>query len=335
MNCKNRYQNRIQRSFIIIPVIVLVSLFIFGGCSKPKVYRTGILCGVSFLSPVTDGFKERMTELGYVEGKNIIYDEHTIEFDMAAYDQILKKFVEDKVDLILVFPTDAAILAKTITQGTGIPVVFTTAFTENTGLVNSVKEPGGNITGVRWPGPEIVNKGFEILMDLVPYAKRVWVPYQWIPIVDSQLKVLQKVALSANVTLLEVPVSSAAELETELQKQTGPFDADVISTIAEPLVVTPEGFIALARFAAKYSIPIGGASIFEGEYQSVFGLTPDLIAQGKQAAYLVNKIFKGTPAGTLPVLTTEYFFTFNYKQAEKLNLNITDSLLGQANKVIR
>ena len=175
MNKINGLQSKIRKICITISVIFLVSVFFLICCSKPKVYRVGVLCGVSFLSPITNGFKERFTELGYIEGKNITYDVHNTNFDMAVYDRILKKFVEDKVDLILTFPTEATIQAKAVTQGTGIPVVFTCAYTENTGLVDTVQEPGGNITGVRWPGPEIVVRSFNILRELVPKVKRMWI----------------------------------------------------------------------------------------------------------------------------------------------------------------
>jgi putative ABC transport system substrate-binding protein len=334
MNKKSRYQARIGKVLIIISVILLVGLFLFVSCSKPKVYRVGVLCGVKYLYPIVDSFKARMTELGYEEGKNIIYDVHNTEFDMAVYDRILKKFVADKVDLIFAYPTEAAMQAKAVTQS--IPIVFSSVLIEDVDLVNSVQEPGENITGVRWPGPEIIAGEVEIFMELVPQAKRMWVFYQrGIPIVKSQLEAMRKAALSANVKLIEVPASSPAELETELQKQTGPFDAAVIGMLAEPLMANPQAYTAVSKFAARYNMPIAGAPVFEVDYPTVFGFTPDPVLQGKQVAYLADKIFKGTPAGKLPVVTADNFFIFNYRQAEKLKLNITESLLRQADKIIR
>lgn len=84
----------------------------------------GILSGLSYVAEAADGFKAKMTELGYVEGKNIIYDHQKTDFDMAAYKNILTKFVADKVDLVFVFPTEATQEAKAATQGTNIPVVL-------------------------------------------------------------------------------------------------------------------------------------------------------------------------------------------------------------------
>ena len=149
MKKNNRYLNRIRKTGIAIFIIFLISVFFLICCSKFKTYYVGVMCGLNFFAETTDGFKERMTELGYIEDKNIIYDVQKTDFDMAVYDRILKKFVEDKVDLIFAFPTEAAMQAKEVARGTGIPVVFANAYTENTGLVNTVQEPGGNITGVR------------------------------------------------------------------------------------------------------------------------------------------------------------------------------------------
>jgi putative ABC transport system substrate-binding protein len=351
MNKKNGLRDRIRNIRIIISILLLVSVFFLvyhlllkpqlglnfvEHCSKPEVYRVGVLSGLNVFVDVTDGFKERMTELGYIEGKNIIYDIQETDFDMVVYDRILKKFVEDKVDLILAFPTEAAMQAKTISWGTGIPVVFTCAYTENTNLVNTVQEPGGNITGVRWHGPEIAIKSFKVMHELVPHIKRIVVPYQKdYPIVKSQLEVLGPAASSAGITVIEIPASNVKELETEIQKLTGPFHADVFQLIAEPLAATAIGFPIVSKFASEHKILIGGAPIFEGDYQSVFVFIPANSPQGRQAANMADKIFKGTPAGKILVATAPYLFHFNYRQAQKLGLEVSEDLLSQADIIIR
>jgi putative ABC transport system substrate-binding protein len=110
---------------LFFTLLVVVCVFLSScGKKKPKVYRVGILSGLSYLNEAADGFKAKMTELGYAEGKNIIYDHRKTDFDMAAYKNILNKFVADKVDLVFVFPTEATQEAKAATQGTNIPVVL-------------------------------------------------------------------------------------------------------------------------------------------------------------------------------------------------------------------
>jgi len=112
-----------MRRLALAPFLLGLLLGACGG-QPPKVYHVGVLSGLQFDANITDGFKARMTELGYVEGQNIQYGIQQTDFDMAAYRRILQKFVADKVDLIVVFPTEASLEAKAATQGTNIPVVF-------------------------------------------------------------------------------------------------------------------------------------------------------------------------------------------------------------------
>jgi putative ABC transport system substrate-binding protein len=324
---------------LIIALLIGAGLLLSGcGTQKPKVYRVGILSGLDYMAGAADGFKAGMLELGYVEGQNIVYDHQKTNFDMAAYKSILQKFVADEVDLIFVFPTEASLEAKATTQGTDIPVLFSIANIEDTGLVNSVREPGGNITGVRYPGPDIALKRFEIMRELAPQAERMWIPYQrGYPIVDSQLEVLRPAAAAAGVTLIEIPASNAAELEAELQAQAQSANPglDAILFIAEPLAVTSDAFVVMAKFAAEHEIPIGGALMEVEGYGSVFGLNIDPVKVGKQAASLADKILKGIPAGTIPVVSAESYLQVNYRVAQEMGLTVPEGLLSQAAEIIR
>jgi putative ABC transport system substrate-binding protein len=279
-----------------------------------------------------------MVELGYIEGENIIYDVQKTDFDMAVYKTILDKFVADKVDLILAFPTEASIEAKNVTQGTDIPVVFNFALIEGMGLVDSVREPGGNITGVRYPGPDIAVKRFEILLAIMPEIKQVWIPYQrGYPIVQPQLDALRPVAEAAGVTLIEFPADNAAELEAELQARAQQSGAgmDAIMFLAEPLTVTPDNFAVIGRFADEQGVPIGGALMSVEGHESIFGVNVNSYDTGKLAAPLADKILKGTPAGTIPVVSADLFVQINYKVAQAMGLTVPESVLAQADEIIR
>ena len=323
----------------ILCFLIALSLVLSGcGSPKPKVYRVGVLSGLSFVANITDGFKAKMTELGYVEGENIVYDVQETDFDMEAYKTILKKFVDDKVDMIVVFPTEATMEAKTATQGTNIPVVFTFALIEGMGIVDSVTAPGGNITGVRYPGPEIAVKRFEILHDLAPQAKRFWIPYQkGYPIVTPQLEVLRPAAEAAGVTLIEAPANDAAELQALLDEIEKPDDAgmDAILIIVEPLLTIPDNFMVIANYAQKHNLPFGGILMPSDTGSPIFELNVDTVAIGAAAAPLADKIFKGTAAGTIPVVSAENYLKIDVKAAQKYGITVPEGLLLQANEVIR
>ena len=120
MSTNNRSQNRTRRAWTFLVWMTVIALLLSGcgSAQKSKVYKVGVLSGLDAFAPAVDGFKSKMTELGYVEGKNITYDLQSTNVDFAAYQAITKKFVEDKVDMIFVFPSEASMEAKAATQGT-------------------------------------------------------------------------------------------------------------------------------------------------------------------------------------------------------------------------
>jgi putative ABC transport system substrate-binding protein len=320
-------------------LLVLGAVFLTAcGKGQKKVYRVGILRGLDYLADIPVGFKEKMTELGYVEGVGIIYDLQTTNCEATKEEEILKKFVKDKVDLIFACPTEASITAKRVTQGTGIPVLFNFANIEDTGLVESVRQPGGQITGVRFPGPDLAIKRFEILLELVPDVKVLLIPYKrGYPIVASQMKALQQVAQALNVRLKEVPASDAEELKANLRTIVAAdcADIDAILLIADPFAVTPNSYKIIAEFAAQHHLPVGGALMSVDQYHSVFGVSVNVLDAGRQAALLADKILNGIPAGSIPVVSAENFFEINYKEAQRFGLRVTEGLLSMANRIIR
>lgn len=335
-----RFRNRVINLWTMLMLSTVLALLLGGCCTKKeaKVYRVGVLSGLAFVADITDGFKEGLNELGYVEGENIVYDVQSTDFDMEAYRNILQGFVEDDVDLILVFPTEATMEAKAATEGTDIPVVFNFALIEGMGIVDSVRAPGGNITGVRYPGPDIAIKRFEIMQKLVPDATRMLIPYQkGYPIVEPQLEALRPAAEAAGVTLIEAPAADAAELDAILQAQVQPdgvgFDAMLF--LAEPLAVTPDPFVVMGKFADEHKVPIGGALMMAEGYESIFGVNVDSVASGRLAAPLADKIFRGTPAGEIPVVSADNFVQINYKAAQAMGLTVPEGLLSEADEVIR
>lgn len=310
------------------------------GCGEEKsgIARVGILCGLDVFATTSDGFKTKMTELGYLEGKHIVYDEQRTNFDPAAEQRILRKFVDRKVDLILVFPSEVSVAAKEITRGTGIPVVFCQTNIEGTGLIKSVPEPGGNITGVRYPGPDLALKRFEILRELAPKAKRVWLPYtKNSPIVSVQLTALRPAAEKAGVTLVESPADGAADLIADLEARAKADDIgiDAVLFISEPLARTPAVFPKIAQFAFNHKIPIGGVLYSFDGYSTVFGVATDNIAVGRLAAQQAHKVLRGIPPGTIPVASAESHFQLNYRVAQELGLKVPAGLMRQADEIIR
>jgi putative ABC transport system substrate-binding protein len=322
-------------------VLLVLSFFsmvgmLFTGCGEKKVYRIGILSGIEFMAVVGEGFKEKMTELGYIEGENITYDVQTPVNYMEDIDRISKQFVEDKVDLIFCYPTEAALGAKKATAGTNIPVVFAVTNIEGSDLINSIREPGGNITGVRYPGPDLALKRFDIMQQLAPKAKTYWLPYHPdLPVCYPQLEALRPAAKSAGITIIESPLRDANEVEAFLKKRAEKPDFDALFCIAEILTIDPDAFLVMNKYTTKHKIPMGGVLMQVDGYSSVYGVNVKDSEAGTNGAILADKILKGTQAGTIPVISSESYFELNYKEAKKLGLDVSEGLLVQADRVIK
>jgi putative ABC transport system substrate-binding protein len=330
----SRYLCKNNVSLLIM--IVSVAYVFIAGCmqKKPKVYRVGILSGLDYFAITADAFRSKMTELGYVEGKNIIYDMQRTNFEPEKEQQILRKFVEDKVDLIVTFPTEVSLAAKSVTEGTSVPVVFANAFTDGNGLIQSIREPGGNITGVRWPGPDMTLKSFEILVEFMPHTKRVWISYlKNYPSGPSQMAVLRTAAAKAGITLIEVPVTNFAEVRADLleRDKLADIDIDAALMISDPLLGTPAMASEIVGFWNRHKVPMVGP-VTEG---GIFGMLPDVAGAGTMAAPIADKILKGVPAGTIPVVSPNAKLIVNYSAFQAIDLPIPEGLLNRADEIIR
>jgi len=323
----------------LLLLALIIGLFVSScGGEETKTYRVGILTGLPFLTDMETGFKEGMTELGYVEGENIVYDVQTTDFDIPTYQSILQQFVEDEVDLIFVGPTEATLEAKTITAGTDIPVLFSFALIEGMGIVDSVQEPGGNITGVRYPGPDLATLRYEMLRDMVPNMESIVIPYQnGYPIVQPQLDALYPVVEADDVTIIEVPANNAEELAAYFNGLSDAEAADIsaVLLLAEPLATLPDVFAVLADFAEGPQIPISGFYFETDSYASIFGVTVAPAVSGELAAPLADKIFQGIEPGTIPVVSADPYIEINYTMIQQLGLEVPDTLLAVADQVYR
>jgi putative ABC transport system substrate-binding protein len=325
---------------ILLVVLLVAGCLLLGSCSKkkPKAYRVGVLwTGGEMLGDILDAFKEKMTELGYIEDENIVYDVYMAPLPVGN-EQVVQKYVDKKVDMIFSFATEAAIEAKAVAAGTGIPIVFTCTFIEGTGLVESVSNPGGSITGVRYPTTESATGRLEFLHEIAPQAKRVWVPYlKGYPTTSPQIEAIRSVSLELDLTLIEGPFATPQEVKDYLDERAVSADIgmDAILMLAEPFSITPEVLDVVYKFADEHKLPISSFMVLKEAYGPIIGFHPTNTKMGSLAAIQADKVLKGTPAGTLPVFTADNDLSINYKLIQKLGLNVSEGLLSRADKIIR
>jgi len=319
---------------------MVVMIMLASACSSqttPQVYRVGLLSGTDAFNTTIDGFKVEMAELGYVEGENISYDFQAAGGDSEKTNQIAEKFVADEVDLILTTTTGAAKAAKAATAGTDIPVVFTIVLDPvNSGLVNEVREPGGNVTGVSRPLMGFMGKRIEFLHQMAPEVKRVWVPL-WpdYSTTEITLEALRPVAQSLDLELIETPIQTADDVLAELEKHTSGPDFDAVFIMPDPITQSPASFDAILAFANQHNLPISVNAVSQTKKGALFTYADDNYETGQLAAPLANKILKGAEPATLPVVFAEPRLLVNMQTAQALGLTVEDSLLALASDVIR
>ena len=329
----NRYNTLLSLLFLLVCIFISAC-----GEKKPRMYHVGILSGAETFDNIADGFITKMTDLGYIEGVNISYNYCKASFDTVAWKNILNKFISDKVDLIFVFPTEPALEAKIVTKENNIPVVFAMAGIEENNLVDSVSRPGGNITGVRYPGPELTVRRLDILIELVPQSKRIYLIYdQNYPNTSMALEGLRPAAASLGITLVEDPVNNLEEFKEILDERSKlhKIDMDAILLMPDILNNSLDGFGALVKFANKYRLPIGGGMDFTADLGALFSFVPNNAEQGMLAATLADKIFNGTPPGAIMLITPQAKLRINYKVIKKLGLVVSEGLLSRADEIIR
>jgi putative ABC transport system substrate-binding protein len=297
-----------------------------------KTYTVGVINAVPALDQALAGFKEGMTELGYVEGKNIryLYDGPTT--DMSKLSAAAQTLLAAKSDLILSITTPATLALKQATAGNGPSVVFAIVTDPvGAGIVDSMQHPGGNITGVAFGIQE--TRRLEWLVRIAPEIKQIYVPYN--PNDQSPVLALEMVRDAAEKLGVELITRQVYDPETVNDAVLNiPVEADAVFLLPDSLMATRVSDMATA--ATKRDLPTSISNITSATKYDVltaFGFDQHLC--GKQAARLADQIFKGARPADLPVEMAEFYLAINMKTAEAIGLTIPDEVLRQADIIVR
>jgi len=280
-----------------------------------------------------EAIQRALREIGYVEGKNVTFEYRSAENKFDRLPALADELVRLKVDLLLTPAGAEALAAKKATRT--IPIVFySVGDPVAAGLVDSLAKPGGNITGFTTIGAVLAGKRLELLKETVPKLSRVAV--LWDPKnqgAEQSWKESQLPARELSLQLHSMEVSSADKFESAFKEAIKAGSA-ALSVISNPLFSTHQKKIA--DLAAKNRLP---AIYPRGDFIESGGLMsygPDQVEPYRRAAWMVDKILKGTKPADIPVeQPTKFEFIVNLKTAKQIGVTIPPSLLARVDKVIK
>ena len=301
-----------------------------------KIPRIGILSNgsPSTTSALADVFRQRLRELGYVEGKNISFEFRYAEGKLERLPDLAAKLVRLKVDVIVTTGGTPAVLAAKNAAG-AIPIIFIgTADPVASGLVASFARPGGNVTGFTNGGPELAGKRLELLKETVPKVARfAYLSNTKNPSTGNSMKETEAAAKALGIRLQPVGISSADDLGEAFSKMIKERSG-ALAVQQDPLFTNNREKIV--ELAAKNRLPTIYAFT---EFIDVGGLMsygPSRLDLFQGAAIYVDKILKGAKPADLPVQQPMKFeFVVNLKTAKQIGLTIPPNVLVRAQRVIR
>ena len=271
-----------------------------------------------------DAFVRRLGELGWIEGRTVVINYRWAEGRTERYAEIAAEVVRLKVDAIVT--VGGAVAAAKQATAT-IPIVFAAAGDPvGSGMVASLGQPGGNVTGLSAQSTDLAGKRVEILREIFPDVRRLAI----IGNVEYAATVLEMGEAQAAARTLGLEV-----VRSEIRRAEDIAPAfEALKGVAQALYVCPDATIN-ANHARIYTLALGARlPTMHGlrEYVEAGGLmsygpnTPDLY---RRAADYVDKILRGAKPADLPVeQPTKFDLVINLVTARALGIEVPATLLA-------
>jgi putative ABC transport system substrate-binding protein len=275
-------------------------------------------------------FRQRLNELGWIEGRTVSVEIDWAEGRSERFAEIAAEFVRKNVDII-VTGGGAVVAAKQATST--IPIVFALANDPvGIGLVRSLSRPGGNVTGLSQQATDLAGKRLEMLREFVPAARRLAILGNvGYPAVMLEVGEVQDSArkLGLNAALSEI--RRAEDIAPAIEALRG--SAEALYVVADPLTGSNRVYINTLALDARLPTIHGFREYAEtGGLLSYGPSIPDLF---RRSAEFVDRILRGAKPADLPVeQPTKFELAINLKTAKALGLDVPPTLLARADEVI-
>lgn len=296
----------------------------------PRVGILGVTTAAGYAAQI-EALRQGLRDRGYVEGRNLVIEYRWADGQRERLPALAAELVRLQPDILLTSGAGTRALKEATAT---IPIVMAAGGDAvATGLVASLAQPGGNITGSTFFGPEIAAKCLELLKEAVPRLARVAV----LAMKDGRaarayLEPMKKTAAALKVELIEVPARSPNEFNDVF--------ALMVRGRVDGLVVLDDSMLVanmrrLGELSVEKHLPgAGSAEYAEGGGLLTYAVNfPEL---WHRASYFVDRILKGEMPATMPVeRAAKFALTINLKTAAALGLAIPQSLLVRADEMLR
>jgi putative ABC transport system substrate-binding protein len=281
-----------------------------------------------------EAFRQGLKDLGYVEGKNILIDFRYAQGKPEYIPGLVAELVKLNVDVLVSPDSNAIRIAKQATKT--IPIVMViNQDPVATGLVDSLARPGRNITGISRLTRELSGKRLELLTEVVPRTSRVGI--LWDADASAPKISFEEYQAAAGVLKLQLQSLEVRGPEPDLDRafrSTVNGRAGALITIGNNLLNRHRKQIA--DYAIKHRLPSMYESTMWAEAGGLISYSSSDAESYRRAAWIVDKILKGTKPADIPVeQPTKFELVMNLKTAKQIGIEIPQSVLFRADRVIK
>lgn len=319
-----------RRHFLLAATALLAVPRLGRAQQRSKVWLIGYIGGGA---PGTyfDEFRKGLGELGYREGKDVLFERRSALGDFKRLPSMAADLVNRKVDVIVAATTPAALAAKRATSA--IPIVLSLVGDPvASGLVTSLGRPGGNVTGLSLANTDIPAKWFELARGVSPERKVGLLANPKQPTSQWYVRDIQSAAQKLGIEVSVAEAATANELEGALAF----LNRERIGTF----IVLPSGLFdahipQIARLGLQYRMAAIGTSAVYAESGMLLSYGQNYNAFSRKTASYVDKILKGAKPSELPIEQPVILeLTINLVTARQLDLTVPKELISRADRVI-